>query len=168
MTAKGHMLLASNITFSTFIIFPETFGFINSLPVFIGAVLLGSLFPDVDEKGSSINRKVPLLLPISYLFKHRSITHFFISFLAFLTIALVIDEVYRDFFLGFAFGWLFHTVGDLLTIAGIKGYFFPFFFEKRFHLLPKILRFRTGGLVENILIFLLSLTLLYEINTLFL
>lgn len=156
MTAKGHVLLALPVVLYA----GQSMGLdrLDSI-LFAAAALLSVLAPDIDEPGSYIGRRFWFLSwPIKALsflfpsFKHRGITHIFL--IPFLMI--LIASLSRNITLaGFGLGWMLHTVGDMLTIGGIKGYLYPLWPDKKIVLLPDGFRFRTGGFAENILIFIL-------------
>lgn len=121
-------------------------------------ILLGSLFPDIDEPRSVIGRKLPLLSKIvSLSFSHRGFTHFLAFPLIFITLGIIISHsIISPSLFAFAYGIFLHQVGDMLTISGIPHYFFPLS-KKRAILLPDTLRFRTGSVKEKaILAFILT------------
>ncbi len=150
MTAKGHILLALALAA------PISYN-INHTEVFLSALTLGAIFPDIDEPESSIGHKV-IILPhiIKRVFGHRGFTHrFIIPYLLFMS-SLAFAGATQIAVFGFAFGYLAHTVGDMLTKSGIDNYFWPMRTGK-IALLPLSLRFKTGGMVEYILIGCLAL-----------
>lgn len=129
--------------------------------LFIFLILLGSLFPDIDEPKSTIGRKfwfiswpIKLLSHILPFLKHRGITHLFLVPFSLSIVALYWGNIWLG---GFALGWLLHTFGDLITIGGIRGYFYPFWSNRKIVLLPYVLRFYTGRGAEQILITFLVL-----------
>jgi len=154
VTAKGHILLslpfallASNVMNINHI---ETMAFIST-------VVAGALFPDIDEPGSYIGRKLWFLAwPIKILaqfipmFRHRGATHFLIIPLMLMLLSYFIENIMLT---AFAVGWIAHTVGDMLTVTGIRGYFYPILPDTRIRLLPEPIAFQTGGIIESILIF---------------
>ncbi len=156
MTARGHILLA----LPGGMIAANSFGIDKTTaPFFIGAVLLGSLAPDIDEPGSWIGRRlwflawpIKLIALVAPSLRHRGVTHFLILPIAMMVISVFLHNVLLA---AFAIGWLMHTVGDLLTVGGIRGYFYPLLRDKKIVLLPDGFRFYTGGVVESALITLL-------------
>lgn len=48
----------------------------------------------------------------------------------------------------FAVGWIAHTVGDMLTVTGIRGYFYPILPNTRIRLLPEPIAFQTEEIIE--------------------
>lgn len=123
-------------------------GFLFLLPF----VILGSVFPDIDEPRSFIGRKLPIISHlVSLSFSHRGFTHFLIFGILVAMCGVVVlfySQVLGLCVFAFAFGILMHQVGDMMTISGIPYYFFPLS-SKKAVLLPRFLRFRTGGAVEK-------------------
>ena len=162
MTAKGHVLVA--LPFALFgakqLEFTPT-----GTAFFIFLVLLGSLFPDIDEPKSYIGRRfwfmswpIKLLSHIIPPLKHRGLTHLFLVPLFLSIVAAYWKNIWLG---GFAFGWFVHTLGDLITVGGIQGYFYPFLANRKIVLLPYALRFYTGGSAEKIVIISLVLLNIY-------
>lgn len=118
-------------------------------------ILLGSVFPDIDEPKSYIGRKLTLISHIvSISFSHRGFTHFIAFPLIFLIFGIFLINVNFNIALilfAFSYGILLHQIGDMLTISGIPHYFFPFS-KARAVLLLKVLRFRTGSTKEMLLL----------------
>jgi len=149
MTAKGHVVLA---------VTPLTLVYGSGMlqhPFMLLAVIVGSLLPDIDEKGSYIGRK---LYFVSGIFKdlgieHRGFTHFLIIPLSLMLISYLVMDGGWLFWL--AFGILMHDLGDMLTKSGIKGFFYPLFERKRIGLLPKKFRFKTFSFAEKVVILIL-------------
>lgn len=157
MTAKGHVLLALPLA----IFGAKSFGFGQmGGALFVFLIILGALFPDIDEPKSYIGRKFWFLSwPIKGLsriippLKHRGITHILMIPFSIFIVAVFFENIWLA---GFAIGWLIHTIGDLITVGGIQGYFYPFWSSRKIVLLPNFLRFYTGGVAEQILIGLLA------------
>ena len=147
MTAPGHILLATAVV--------GIVEYIFHIPVnvyFLIGVSLGAVLPDIDEPKSLIGRKLAPLAFILRLFnlKHRTLSHSIIFALLFLIPGLFLPYPYNAIVLGVGTGAVLHCVGDLLTISGLKYFLYPF--KTELHLLPEKMRFRTGGLVEQVLI----------------
>ena len=147
MTAAGHILLATALVGTTEYIFhlpPNIY--------FLSGVIVGAVLPDIDEPKSFIGRQLSPLAFILRLFnlKHRTLSHSIIFALLFLISGLFLRYPYSVILMGIGTGALLHCVGDLLTISGLKYFLYPF--TKELHLLPPKLRFRTGGLVEEVII----------------
>jgi inner membrane protein len=128
----------------------------------LGAAGLGALLPDVDSDESSIRHRWGLarsrsaggrLLSAGLAaagVKHRGVTHSLAAagVVAALGISLyVFVPGYGSVGPAFALGYLGHLVADMLTIGGV-----PLLWpeERKFHLLPSPLRFRTGSAAEYV------------------
>jgi inner membrane protein len=158
MTAKGHMTLATTVFLAPlqFETIRELFD-MNYIWFIYGFVVFGSLVPDIDEPNSYIGRRFKVVSTITSLFfKHRSMTHFLIFPLGIFCISfLTQDTVMKHILYGVSFGILLHDMGDMLTKSGIVGFFFPLFPSTRVALLPRVMRFRTGSVVESLFVGLL-------------
>jgi len=154
MTAKGHVVLAITPPIAVYGI-----DFFQD-PLSVAALLLGALLPDIDEPGSYIGRRTYM----SSIFRevgisHRGFTHFLLIPLIIMCASLLFFSGGFWFWLGF--GILMHDLGDMLTIGGIKGFFYPLFPDKKAVLLPRFLRFRTFSATEMLFVMLLLLTNAY-------
>ena len=157
MTAKGHMLLASTLSFGGLcyvkahypIYLPSSY--ITLAIAYIG-VIIGSILPDIDEENSYISRRLTLFsVLISTIFKHRGTTHYLLTpIILFVSAYFLIesDTLIKLFVFSLCLGILMHDLGDMLTNGGIRGFFFPLFPNTRIALLPSFLRFDTFSLVE--------------------
>ena len=147
MTVKGHLALAS-IPISAL---PGYFILEHWLGVCF--LLLGSILPDIDEKGSYIGRKLYFLSGIfgDLGISHRGFTHFAIIPLTIILIGYIVNI---DLLIWLGIGIFIHDVGDLLTKGGIKNFLYPFFEGTTFGLLPKKYRFYTFSFVEKLVILL--------------
>jgi inner membrane protein len=120
-------------------------------PLAYAVLFFGALLPDIDEENSYIGRRFFFLsLPIRMIFGHRGFTH---SLLALLLVSigvyfLPIDEPYQ---VAFIIGFGSHILADFLTNSGVP-LFYPL--DKRFKF---FFTFNTGGAIEYIFIFFLSL-----------
>lgn len=168
MLAKTHMIFSVAVA-ST----PLALGAIELpfeiIPYVLGGVLMGSLFPDIDEPESAIGRKVRIISSIVSLFtKHRGFTHKFIFFLLSFTLTMltigVVSELNTYFLMGFSLGILLHHLGDFIVgggkeKGGIGEYFYPFISSVgKTQLVPFIFRCKIGDIKEHIYL-VLSLTL---------
>lgn len=109
---------------------------IKTLPL----LAFGSLLPDIDHSKSKLGR---LVLPISYLMRHRAwYTHSLIG--AFL-LPLPFIFLSKPYYIIIALGCLGHIIADTLTPMGTK-FIYPL--SKRFYSL-KIAK--TGGIGEEII-----------------
>lgn len=170
MTAKGHMLLASTLSFGALTYAKQHYPLfapssLIPLAVIIGGVISGSIFPDIDEDESYIGNKLKLFsIVVSSIFKHRTFTHYLITpvLCLLLTYYFIEPLSYTQlFFYAFSAGILMHDLGDMLTNGGIRGFFFPLFPNTRIALLPSFLRFSTFSLTEYVFIGLI----LFPTNT---
>lgn len=118
--------------------------------IFLAFVLLGSILLDIDEPGSKIGRKVPIIPHIfKAMFGHRTISHTLV-FIIGLTVAcyvllLSLHISQAGFFsIGLGVGMLSHAVGDSFTPHGV-----PLLWP----VIPKKVRmpytFRTGSYKER-------------------
>ena len=147
MTAPGHILLATAIVGIT--------EYVLHIPVnvyFLAGIALGAVLPDIDEPKSFIGRKLAPLAFLLRLFrlKHRTFSHSIIFALIVIIPSIFLPYPFNLFGIGAGVGSVLHCVGDLLTISGLKYFLYPK--KTELHLLPKNLRFRTGGTVESIII----------------
>lgn len=154
MIAKGHMLLASAAILGVFYFVPSI---ASKEAIVYPAVIFGSLLPDIDKKNSYIGRKMGVIAVITdAIFKHRTFTHYLIFPLLLAFAAFLIDSPTGKYILfGIAFGVFLHDVGDMLTKAGIIGFFYPFLKNTRVALLPRFLRFYTNSVAEHVVILIL-------------
>ncbi|TDA67315.1 hypothetical protein E0765_03585 [Sulfuricurvum sp. IAE1] len=150
MTAKGHVLLALPPS----IIWAQTLGLSGiEAGALIAAVAAGSLFPDVDEPNSFIGRRlmfmswtIKILSLFFPTFRHRGVTHIFLVPLSIILIGSAFENILVA---AFGLGWLMHTVGDLITVGGVRGYFYPLWPDQKIVLLPDGFRFYTNGFIEH-------------------
>ena len=137
---------------------------------FLSALSIGALSPDLDEEGSYLSRKIPVMPMVFKLFgvKHRAITHRLIAvvFLISVYYAFVLYEPSIEnvsyLFYGFILGYLMHLFGDMLTKGGINEFFYPFS-NIRGVLLPRNLRFFTGSSNEFKVFFIIISIVISEI-----
>lgn len=190
MMFKTHLSSSISLGLAPFVFVPELSQVIGlqGLQFYIGGLMLGAGFPDIDEAHSAVSRKVNKVLPfvphlINFLFGHRGITHRFIFFLAFLFLSLLINALFKNtpygfilFILSLAFslGILFHQIGDMLAGSkrfkgGIRAYFFPIIndYTKYSTPFPYIIRCSVGGFKEHIYFLAFSTAMLYEIYLVF-
>lgn len=138
------MRFRTHIVFSLFLgLLIIKFINIKNQILFLFIILFSSILPDIDEKTSTISKKIKWLArPINFLFKHRGFFHsLYIPILI-----SIIFIIFKQYLLALAIliGYLSHLILDSLTKSGIKP------------LNPIIkLKFKgktkTGGLFDNIL-----------------
>lgn len=141
--------------------------------IFYLGLLFGALSPDLDEENSKLGKMFPVFPIIYDLLKieHRGITHKLIfviamSIMFFFIILLNSGDGYSISFLyGFAFGYLFHLFGDMLTKGGIRDFFYPFFEGVQGVLLPYRFRFYTNSKIEYTILFFLVISIVLLILT---
>lgn len=159
MLARSHLALGVLGAFVAHELLPLTSLNITSeiyYTMFMPFILLGAILPDIDEPRSLIGRKLPLISHIvSLSFSHRGFTHFLIFplIIEMFGILLLLSGYNNLAFCVFALGYgvFLHQIGDMLTISGIPYYFFPLSNAKGV-LLPRSMRFPTGGLREKIIL----------------
>ncbi|MFC1687037.1 metal-dependent hydrolase [Patescibacteria group bacterium] len=142
-----------------------------NVPVFPWFILIGAfaaLLPDLDASESKIKHLslsgyigkmririkpfAPLSMIFSRLFGHRGALHSLtvVVIVAVATSFLIPYTSVVTWYL-FIFGYASHLVADACTRSGIE-LFWPF--KNRFRFFPKILRIRTGGMVDSLLLIL--------------
>jgi len=124
--------------------------------IFFSLVLVGSIFPDIDEGSSKINQW--LGLPgkiIGKVSKHRG---FFHSLVFIVLVVLVVNGYFGSYYgWGLFLGLASHLFLDILTPSGIK-VFYPLNFKLKG-------LFRTGGTYEFILQAGLFLVILVRVGS---
>jgi len=122
--------------------------------------VLGSLLPDIDHEYSTISKESGLALlskAIQRVFGHRTITHslLFLVGVAVLSSPLAV-KAGRDWWLAlWLFGVASHYLTDMMTLSGIP-LLYPLFRNRMFWVLPRPLRFTTGGWQEKTFLLLLG------------
>lgn len=104
---------------------------------FLGGVLLGSLLPDMDKKGSKAAR-----MGFRLRIEHRGLTHSLLGFLIISILALFFTK--QDFGLGIILGYGGHILADMMTTHGVN-LFYPSKTKVRFPF-----HIKTGGLLEKL------------------
>lgn len=130
--------------------------------VFIAGSVAGSLFPDIDHKGSYLGRRARIASTItSSVFGHRGAFHspFFIGGLTFLLYMLsrlfVVSSLIKYIFIGFYVGNLSHIFLDMLTVSGVP-IFYPLSKKK-----VSLVGVKTGGTGELVVFTLMVGALVY-------
>jgi inner membrane protein len=127
----------------------------GSLPAYLAGLALGAAIPDIDEKKSWIGVRTRFISDtISLFVKHRGVTHTILAaLLVFAALFIGLYETsYRPMAAGAGVGMILHALGDMSTKEGGIALFFPVSI-KRLYALPSIMRYSTGGLVENLIVF---------------
>lgn len=131
----------------------------NFYAQYLPFIVLGSIFPDIDEPRSFIGRKLPGISHlVSLTFTHRGFTHFLICPILLAVLAGFFLDQGRFYIYALSFGMFMHQIGDMITKSGIPYYFYPF--KLKAVLLPKKLRFKTGGMIEWVIFLFLLLPIL--------
>lgn len=161
MTAKSHMLMVGPVAIlPIYLIEMSNKGFIEKflsvsneieLLVLFYSILIGSLFPDIDEPNSAIGRKSFIISHfLNIFFGHRTITHTLLVIIVCYSFSFAFIGYIEVFLIGLAIGIFVHCVGDMLVKETLSSFFYPA--KITISLLPEILRFSTGGVVENFVI----------------
>lgn len=110
------------------------------------AVVLGSLFPDIDIATSKLGKYNPL----TPFMKHRGRMH---TLLILGLIALPLSQINTSMAKGFFFGYLMHLVADTFTPRGIM-WLYPF--SKKYFSLARKINFRK---LEPLIVIICSVTI---------
>ncbi|MCB0190367.1 MAG: metal-dependent hydrolase [Anaerolineae bacterium] len=132
------------------------------------AVIVGALAPDIDAEESQIKYEMGeagLALSTwlqSFGVEHRGLTHYGLTGLIVTVSSGLLGWWlgYPDVGLAFGLGYLSHILADSLTLTGTP-LLWPLQKEQNFHLLPAVLRIRTGGPVEPLIFIAVSILLLF-------
>lgn len=165
MTLKTHITfsLAINLTpiaIYSFIFHKELIPQEYTL-YYIGFLLLGTAFPDIDEPESAIGRRTRIISDIiKSIFGHRGFTHslFYILLLSLMPLYFYYikqNDIYYYSTLAFVLGNLAHILGDMWTYGGVP-LFWPIKKTKK-HIIPKPFQFKTNSLKEHFFSFIIFL-----------
>lgn len=139
--------------------------------IYIYFSYFGSLFPDLDMRGSYISKRFPLLYKkFGSKFKHRGFTHslIFIYTLCYLSNLLVKYSNNNIVFIclcsGFIIGYTSHIILDIITKEGVQ-LFYPI--SINISLLPIKTSSKSEKIVYKILDFILIFLLGYKFYILF-
>lgn len=144
-TAHSSVGIGSGFVFAAFINLE-----IEYTAIVVGASAIGSLFPDIDHRGSWVSKRLKISSFIfSGLFQHRGFTHtplfVFLSWfvLSLFNFFILNDSYLIDLFIyGFSIGMLSHIFLDWFTPSGVP-LIFPLSKEKQ-----SLNLFKTGGVGE--------------------
>jgi membrane-bound metal-dependent hydrolase YbcI (DUF457 family) len=137
------------------------------LAVCAGAAILGGLAPDIDAEDSTVKREMGMAGTVTSLglrafgVKHRGLTHYGLTTLLVIVVSYLIGRSlgYPDAGLAFGLGYFSHTViADAMTRHGVP-LWWPLS-KRKFHLLPRLLRIKTGDPVEALVFLLVATALL--------
>jgi len=138
------MLIKTHLVFAV-LAYLFLFEYIDNKVVFLLALLVATVFVDIDSRNSRIGKHW-YLRPLQWIVKHRGIFH---TLLFAFGLSFLIYFFSHSAGLGFLLGYVLHLLLDCFTVSGVR-LFSPFsrikigFFIK------------TGGLIEQIL-FVLAL-----------
>ncbi|MCL9823521.1 MAG: metal-dependent hydrolase [Helicobacter sp.] len=125
----------------------------QDLILFYSAISIGALLPDIDEPQSLIGRKtLGISNLIKFFFGHRGFTHslLFVVLLAIALGALIYFKILSLILaIGLVLGCILHLIGDMMTPSGVP-LLMPFSL-KNYHILPRVLRFKTGGIFDYLI-----------------
>lgn len=149
MTVKSHVLASITIFNSVYF---TAFNYDSTAYMFILlGVVIGSVFPDIDEPNSFLGSKVKIVsIPTNFFIGHRTLTHNILVYIvpmAVLWFYGMEDSYAKLLLIGFLTGAILHILEDAVTNSGVKGAMFPL--VKNFSILPYKLRFSTGGIFER-------------------
>ena len=114
-------------------------------PVFLALAGFGSLLPDIDSPRSHLGRKIPLLPALlKGTVGHRGALHSLAAGFGIAVLAGIFGGPRTG--LALAAGYLAHLAGDILTNSGV-----PLFWPLKTKV--KLSLFKTGGIVEKVLVF---------------
>ena len=113
--------------FITHITFSLLFGVIHlriydtstfSLPVFIAALIISSILPDIDTRNSKVNQYNPFALLTSKM-THRGVTH---SLLFVVSVTTIVSVIFKNegITIGVFIGYSSHLLTDYFTKQGIS------------------------------------------------
>jgi inner membrane protein len=150
MLFHTHILLGIVFFLFTAPLFPHA----NQL-VFLLVVLLGSIFPDIDERRSKMNRWSGCIGSIVAWFStHRGLFH---SLLFAGIFSFLVGYFWHSFYgWGLFVGYLAHLVGDSITPMGIKP-LYPFL---RWRIRGPL---RVGGFTEGIVLLGLAVVIILHL-----
>ncbi len=110
MLGKTH--IASGLAIGTYAM---TKGVIEPSLINTIALVMGSLIPDIDKKGTTASKKA--ILPFYILFKHREFTHSIVGGVFFY---MLIMTFFPRVMMAFIIGIVSHDLMDYFTTHGIK------------------------------------------------
>jgi membrane-bound metal-dependent hydrolase YbcI (DUF457 family) len=164
MTSRTHDLAAFTALSSVFVITPLVQMSLATLFVSIFANMIGGLIPDLDNHSSEIWDKIrggsfvsALITPLfggHRLFSHSLLGTIFFGYISHLFLSAISHILVVDMnvvWWAFMIGFISHLLMDGITKEGIP-LLFPIHINFGFPPL-RLLRFRTGSIGENILVF---------------
>jgi len=117
------MLLRTHIAISLLGVL-SLFSLFENKVVFVIAVLLGGIFPDIDCETSKLGRK-GIFRPLQFFIKHRGLFHSFSFLLVLVVLGFVFLETFRnEIIFGVVIGYGLHLITDSFTKKGVR-LFYP-------------------------------------------
>lgn len=116
----------------------------HSVPIY-GAVIIGSLLPDIDLESSQIGKLAGPLNPFKKL-KHRGFTHSLVFAGLITLLILYIGTTEASWY--FILGIIMHDIADMLNHPGVQ-FLWPL--KIRIRVWPSFLRFSIDSIREKIL-----------------
>ncbi|HKL24088.1 MAG TPA: metal-dependent hydrolase [Candidatus Nanoarchaeia archaeon] len=136
------MLLRTHIAISLFGIL-VFFSLFQEKAIFVLAVIVATLFPDIDCETSKLGRK-GIFRPFQFFIKHRGFFHSFTFLILLVILCFIFLENFRkEIIFGFLIGYGLHLIADSFTKKGVR-FFYPLT-KKKFRFLGGI---RSGGKKE--------------------
>ncbi len=129
------------------------------------ALTLGATFPDVDEPHSWIGRRTRGISDfIHALFGHRGITHSLMGLLFISLVTLLLTNIVGInvlFGVYFVLGYALHLLEDSFSKSGIA--WLQPFKKKKYKSGLGVVYYKTGGLVEKLILVISVLVLIFEL-----
>jgi inner membrane protein len=98
----------------------EKMGFFSPNLMFITAIWIGTLLPDIDTPKSLLGHKIkPISSLINFFAGHRKMLHSLLGFFLFMFIALAISLITENIAFAFMLGYVSHLFLDSLTPQGV-------------------------------------------------
>lgn len=113
-----------------------------------GLSAFAALFPDIDHPNSMLRRRIGFLGVSVFWLTHRGLTHTLLAVVLFgLAAAMLLPE--KIWAVAAIAGYASHILADMVTIAGVP-VFWPLS-SANWHLVPRLIRVRTGGIAESLI-----------------
>ncbi len=169
MTWRTHVAVGANAIWLTAL----TGKIDQSILVLLLTAIVASLLPDIDASDAKIHYAGGGALGVfkgafyGKYFHHRGLMHSFLVAVIFLIVLAVIFKNYNPLLAPvFFLSYISHTIID--GFNGGVGYLYPFI-HKRFSLLPRVMQFKVGSIMDTIVMFvgiasLLIFFLAFSIN----
>jgi len=121
MLLRTHIAISLLGILALFSLFPEFLEW----SIFVAAVLLGGIFPDIDCETSKLGRR-GIFRPFQFFMKHRGFFHSFTFVFILAVLGWIFLESFREeIVFGVAGGYGLHLIADSFTKKGVRP-FVPF------------------------------------------